>query len=71
VDLSKVQVLSAAALRTLLTLRKSLGIVHCEMILANLTSSVSTVFQATRLDRVFDIRRVPAGMPMAGSSSQA
>jgi anti-anti-sigma factor len=68
VDLSKVQVLSAAALRALLMLRKSLGRVSCEMVLANLTSSVATVFQATRLDSVFDIRRLPAGMPMASSS---
>ena len=58
-DLSKVQVLSAAALRTLLALRKSLAKVGCELILVNLTAAVATVFQATRLDKVFDIRRLP------------
>ncbi|HEV3446886.1 MAG TPA: STAS domain-containing protein [Gemmataceae bacterium] len=69
-DLSKVQVLSAAALRTLLALRKSLAKVGCELILVNLTAAVVTVFQATRLDKVFDIRRLPGGMPIAGAKSE-
>jgi|GEM_PF-4677974 len=69
-DLSKVQVLSAAALRTLLALRKSLARVGCELILVNLTSAVATVFQATRLDRVFDIRHMAGGLSMAGPKSE-
>jgi anti-anti-sigma factor len=69
-DLSKVQVLSAAALRTLLALRKSLAKVGCELILVNLTAAVVTVFQATRLDKVFDIRRLPEEMRMAGAKSE-